>query len=216
MRRVASLVSAFLLVGCIQTKMEGYADRDLPARPLSHMVAYVSAPVSISNEIQASLASQASTHGLVSENALAIFPPTRAYSEQEIKRELLARGVDGVLLINVGDTGVLKEYTGTVFSGTFGGAYQRDSQWVRTGNTGTISTQGTYAGGWSGSSQPEYMAHRSTRFVAKLIEPSSNRILWTGEGQVRASGLLFVGDQAGATSTSAAIFNDLQAKGLLN
>jgi len=39
--------------------------------------------------------------------------------------------------------------------------------------------------------------------------------LWVGNGQVRAGGLLFVGDGASASSSVAAIFDDLQGKGII-
>jgi hypothetical protein len=215
MRCIALLLFATLLGGCIQTKMQSYADRELPQRPITRVVAYVSAPVSIANELQDSLSSQAAKYGIVSDNALYLFPPTRTYSQQEIQRDLAARGIDGVLLVNVGDTGIIKEYAGTFFSGTYSARYVGGSEITRQGNALNVSTVGFSNGSWSGSAEPEYRARRSTRFTAKLIEASSGRVLWTGEGQVNASGYLFVGDQAGASSTAAAIFEDLRAKKLL-
>jgi len=114
MRWAGGFLSIALLCSCTQTTIEGYADRELRSRALTHIVTYVSASTSISNETQASLTAQAARHGVTHDNAFYIFPPTHSYSEQEIKRELASRGVDGVLLVRVGDTRVTKEYAGTL------------------------------------------------------------------------------------------------------
>ncbi|SRR6266851_1858687 len=114
MRWAGGFLSIALLCSCTQTTIEGYADRELRSRALTHIVTYVSAPTSISNETQASLTAQAARHGVTHDNAFYIFPPTHSYSEQEIKRELASRGVDGVLLVRVGNTRVTKEYAGTL------------------------------------------------------------------------------------------------------
>lgn len=114
MRRAGCLMSIALLCSCTQTTIEGYADREFRSRALTHIVTYISGPTSISNEAQASLTEQAAKHGVIHDNAFFVLPPTHSYSEQEIKRELASRGVDGVLLIRVGNTRVIKEYAGTL------------------------------------------------------------------------------------------------------
>jgi len=48
--------------------------------------------------------------------------------DAEIKHDLAVQGVDAVLIVTVGDSGVVREYAGTVFSGTYsatviGGAF---------------------------------------------------------------------------------------------
>ena len=42
-----------------------------------------------------------------------------------------------------------------------------------------------------------------------------HRHLWVGNGQVNAGGLLFVGDGSSASTSVAAIFEDLQQKGII-
>ena len=42
-------VAAISLSGCITTSMRGYADRELPAKPVSRMVAYVAGPGSLAS-----------------------------------------------------------------------------------------------------------------------------------------------------------------------
>jgi hypothetical protein len=60
-----------------------------------------------------------------------------------------------------------------------------------------------------------YQYRRQANFSARLLEPSTGRNLWVGNGQVNAGGLLFVGDGASSSSSVASIFDDLQAKGIL-
>ena len=58
--------------------------------------------------------------------------------------------------------------------------------------------------------RPEHAA-----FTARLLEPATARNLWVGNGQVNAGGLLFVGDRTSASSSVAAIFDDLHQKGAI-
>jgi len=115
MRWVAGILCIALLGACTQTTLDTYADRGEASRYLTHIVAYVAAPVSISNEVQTSLNSEAARHGVTFDNASYLLPPTHAYTEQEVKRVLSSRGVDGVLLIRVGNSPAIKEYGGTLF-----------------------------------------------------------------------------------------------------
>jgi hypothetical protein len=195
--------------------MQGYADRQLPARPVSHVVAYVSAPLSITNALQSSIANEARRRGIVAEDALEVFPPTRRYLEAEIRRDLMTRGATAVLIVKVGDSGVIAQYAGTLFSGEYSGSTIGTGDITRTGNLATVSLQTTTSGAWTGTATPLYRHSRATAFVAQLIEPSTNRMLWTGQGVVSASGRLFVGDTVGASNAVRAIFEDLQSKGLV-
>ena len=52
-----------LLSGCITTAVQGYADRDLPARPIQHMAAYVVAPTALASSFQSSIAEEKSGVG---------------------------------------------------------------------------------------------------------------------------------------------------------
>src|SRR6266700_6711477 len=116
------LLAAVLLSGCIITSMQGYADRELPARPVQRIAAYVVAPPSLASSFQSSIVEQAAKRGVVAEDALLLLPPTRMYSDADIRKVLTERGVDAVLVINVGDSGEVKEYAGTFFQGSYSGS----------------------------------------------------------------------------------------------
>ena len=119
--------------------------------------------------------------GLNSRDMYDVLPPTRKYTDQEAKTLLAKVGIDAGLVIEVGDTGVQKEYAGTFFSGS-------------------VSGNPTFAT-FSGSSSPTYRYSRQTAFRAKLLEVRTGRSLWVGDGQARAGGLLFIGDGANAATT---------------
>jgi hypothetical protein len=59
---------------------------------------------------------------------------------------------------------------------------------------------------------PIYRPTRETTFSAKLIDPSTGRTLWVGNGDVKAGGKLFVGDETSASKAASAILEDLKAK----
>lgn len=196
-------LAAIALSACVTTDMQGYADRQLPQHPVQRIMALVAAPAALASNLQASIQQEARRHGVSAEDALNVFPPTRTYSDAEIKAELARESIDAVLVVTVGDTGIQREYAGTVFF----------SNGVATTNTmGMISTT---SGQMTTTASPTYRYHRQTTFQAKLIEASSNRVLWVGNGDVEAGGLLFVGNGVSSNSAATAIFNDLQGKGLI-
>jgi hypothetical protein len=196
--------------------MQGYADRQLPARPVSRIVAYVAGPnPPLVSSIQRSIAEEAHKRGISAEDALNLFPPTRTYSNAELQRGLAANGIDGVLVINVGDTGVQQQYAGTILSGQYQGSSSASGTANTFGNVSTVAVSGTSSGTMTATATPIYHYRRQTNFNARLLEPSTGRNLWVGNGQVNAGGLLFVGDGVSSSSSVAAVFDDLQAKGIL-
>lgn len=58
---------------------------------------------------------------MLAEDALTILPPTRHYTNAEVRKALAERGVDGVLLITVADSGVVSQYAGTIFQASYSG-----------------------------------------------------------------------------------------------
>jgi len=114
----ALTLAAMALSACVTTDMQGYADRQLPQHPVQRIVALVAAPGPLGSNLQSSIQQEAHRHGVVAEDALNVFPPTRTYSNAEVKAELARDGVDAVLVLTVGDTGIQREYAGTVFYST--------------------------------------------------------------------------------------------------
>jgi hypothetical protein len=152
---------------------------------------------------------------VLAEDALLILPPRRNYTTAEIQKALKSSGVDGVLVIKVGDSGIMSQYGGTYFQSQTNGNTSIDGTMTTYGNTSNIFLAGTSTQTTTGVSTPVYRDKRQTAFTAQLLEASSGRTLWVGNGQVNAGGLLFVGDGASASNSISAIFNDLTKKGLI-
>jgi hypothetical protein len=206
---------AFLLSGCITTAMQGYADRDLPARPIQRMAAYVVAPTALASSFQSSIAEEAAKRGVGAEDAYALLPPTRTYTDAEIRKVLAQSGVDAVLIINVGDTGVVKEYAGTFFQGQYSGSSEASGTVIGSGNFSNVALTGNSSGTMTGMSTPMHRYSRQTMFKARLVDPTTARNLWVGSGEVSAGGRLFVGNGSSAASSVSAIFDDLRAKKII-
>jgi hypothetical protein len=214
-------VAAFGLAGCTKTSMQGYADRDLPTNTLQHIAAYVAAPLPLATSMQASIGDEALKHGVSSEDALIILPPTRTYSDAEVRRALAERGVDGVLLITVADSGVVSQYAGTIFQSSYSGTVTANGTVTQVGNMSTVNLNGTVNGTTTGAATPLYRYSRKTQFTARLLDPKSGRTLWVGTGEVDTQGgtglisRLMVSDSVSSSNSIRAVFDDLQKKGLV-
>ncbi|MET3333152.1 hypothetical protein ABIF61_001676 [Bradyrhizobium japonicum] len=216
--RIVSILpclAAVLLSGCITTSMQGYADRDLPARPVKHIAAYVVAPTGLATSFQSSIAQEAAKRGILADDAYTLLPPTRSYNDAEIRKVLVASDIDAVLIINVGDTGVVREYAGTFFQTEYSGSTDMSGTVTRNGNVSSVALTGSTSGTVTGISSPIHRYSRQTAFKARLVEPATGRSLWVGSGEVSAGGRLFVGNGSSASSSATAIFDDLSAKRII-
>jgi hypothetical protein len=214
-RAVGAAFVAVSVGGCITTSMQGYADLNPASHPLQHIVAYVAAPPALASSIQENIADEAKKRGIFAEDAFSVLPPTRQYTDAEMRQLLSQRNVDGVLIIQVGDSGVQKEYTGTILTGQYSGVSSGSGTVNTFGNMSSVSLSGTSTGTMTATSSSTYRYSRKTAFTARLIEPATARNLWVGNGQVDAGGLLFVGNGMSASSSVSAIFDDLQKKGVI-
>lgn len=206
---------AFAASGCVTTSMQGYADKAPPSQPIAHVAALVTAPLPLAQSMQASLADEGAKLNVVVDDALTIFPPTRQYTDAEIKHELKDRGIDGVLVLNVGDSGVMQQYAGTMLSGSYSGLTTGMATANTYGGMTTASYQGVSTGSFIGSATPIYRSSRQTTFSAKLLDALTGRVLWIGNGQIDASGKLFVGTDTSASKAVGAILTDWQSKGIV-
>src|SRR6266480_1292562 len=149
---LAGLLAVVLLSGCITTSMQGYADRNLPARPVQRIAAYVVAPTALAASFQSSIAQEAAKRSIGAEDAYSLLPPTRNYTDAEIRKVMAEGSIDAVLIINVGDTGVIKEYAGTFFKGQYSGSTATGGTITRSGNFSNVSLTANSSGTMSGTS----------------------------------------------------------------
>jgi hypothetical protein len=201
--------------------MQGYADRELPRNTIQHIAAYVAASGPLASSMQASISEEARKRGILAEDALSILPPTRTYTDAEVRKVLAERGVDGVLIITVADSGVMSQYAGTIFQSNYSGSSSANGTITQMGNTSTLSLNGTSSGTTFGTATPTYRYSRHTEFSARLMDPKSERNLWIGKGEVNAGGgkgligRLIVADSVSSSNSIGAIFEDLQKKGVI-
>jgi hypothetical protein len=85
------------LSGCITTDMQGYADRQLPQQPIQRIAVLVAAQPGLASNLQSSLAQEGKKRGILVEDALLLLPPTRTYSDAEVKNQLVRDGINAVL-----------------------------------------------------------------------------------------------------------------------
>jgi hypothetical protein len=96
--------------------------------------------------MQEGVAEQARRHAVLAEDALTILPPTRRYTDAEVRKALAERGVDGVLLITVADTGVVSQYAGTIFQASCSGTTAATGTVMPMGNGATVKMNGMAQG----------------------------------------------------------------------
>src|ERR1700730_12546314 len=117
-RAACLALAAIALSACVTTATTG-VDGEVASRPGGRLVASVAGPGGLASSIQSGINIEARRRGLSAENALALLPPTRRYTDADIRQALADRGIDGVLVINVGDSGVPRQYAGTIFQGRY-------------------------------------------------------------------------------------------------
>ena len=203
----AAAISLFAtcLTGCasVSTNLQAYADREAPAHSIQSIAALVVAPAPFVLAVQSSLADEGKKQGVVVVDALTILPPTRLYTDPEIKKALAAESIDAVLLFNVGNSVIQSEYAGTFFNG------HAQSNSTVVGNS--VQTSGTV----TATATPITRQFRETDFTARLLDPTNGRVLWVGTGQISAKGRLALADSVSAGSSVQAIFADLKGKKLI-
>jgi hypothetical protein len=183
-----------MLSACASALVQGEGGLEAPVRPVTRLVAYVTGPDSVVSSFQANIAVEAAKRGLAAENALLLFPPTHAYADLQIRQGLAGRSIDGVLIINVGDAGVLRQYVGTIFQGR----------------------SAVSSGPAEAAIASVYGYPRQTTFAARLLDAATGRRFWEGAGQFGENKGLFSFDTGPTVSESVAlVFDDLQAKGVV-
>jgi hypothetical protein len=186
--------------------MQGYADLQPPPRPIQH-IAVIAPPALIS-----ALVNEASKRRLLLEDFNVVLPPTRQYTEAQVRKAMTDHGFDGVLAVDVmGDSGVQQRYAGTIVNSSYSGTFSGNAMIV--GNM--IYGTGTSSGTVTSTATPIYSYNRAITWQAGLSDPQTSRKFWVESGQTRAGGALFMSDATSASDAASAIFNDLEAKGLI-
>lgn len=196
-RAFCLVLAAMALSGCGAALLRGEASpheasQQLPPRPVRAIGAYVAGPDSLAAGFQANIAVEATRRGLTAENLAALFPPTHAYADAEIRQGLAARSIDSVMIIKIGDAPGRRQYAGTILQ-------ERSS--------GSGPTAAAVAA-VNGDPSP-------TTFSARLIDAASGRKLWDSDGQIASGAFSLFANGTTVEDAVAALFDDLQEKGMI-
>ena len=196
------LVSA-LLAACAPAEIQGYADPRPPERPVVSLAALVIADEALQSGSERELQRAATARHLAFVDARALAPPTRAYSDDEIRKELTAHGVDSLLEVTIGYTSARQTVEGGGLGRGFNlGVASGEAMKVQFGDRSTGLATGR-------------RTEKPVKFMARLFDLSSGRVVWVGSGQTAAAPEHLSQMIAVRTSVEA-IFRDLATKHLLD
>jgi hypothetical protein len=182
------------LSGCGSALLQSETSPQLSPRPVKAIGAYVAGPNSLAGSFQANIAIQGTRHGLTTDNISALFPPTRAYTDAEIRQGLAARSIDSVMIIRIGDAPGQRQYAGTI---------------LQERSVGSGGPTAAAIAAVNGNPNP-------STFSARLVDVASGRKLWDGgEGQIASGAYSLFANGATVEDAVAALFDDLQDKGMI-
>ena len=193
MRALCLALVAMALSGCGSALLQSETSPQLSPRPAMAIGAYVAGPNSLVGSFQANIAVQATRHGLTADNISALFPPTRAYTDVEIRQGLAARSIDSVMIIRIGDAPAQRQYAGTI---------------LQERSVGSGGPTAAAIAAVNGNPNP-------STFSARLVDVGSGRKLWGGEGQIAAGAYSLFANGTTVEDAVAALFDDLQEKGMI-
>ena len=193
MRAFCLALIAMALSGCGSALLQSETSPQLSPRPVRAIGAYVAGPNALAASFQANIAVEATRHGLTADNVSALFPPTRAYTNAEIRQGLAARSIDSVMIIRIGDAPGQRQYAGTILQERSVGSGGPTAAAIATVN---------------GNPTP-------STFSARLVDVASGRKLWDGEGQIASGAYSLFANGTTVEDAVATLFDDLQDKGMI-
>ena len=193
MRAFCLALIAMALSGCGSALLQSETSPQLSPRPVRAIGAYVAGPNSLAASFQANIAVEATRHGLTADNVSALFPPTRAYTNAEIRQGLAARSIDSVMIIRIGDAPGQRQYAGTI---------------LQERSVGSGGPTAAAIAAVNGNPNP-------STFSARLVDVASGRKLWDGEGQIASGAYSLFANGTTVEDAVATLFDDLQDKGMI-
>jgi hypothetical protein len=184
-------IAATLLLGaCASTRttpvITAFTDPDFTGHRYRRLV--VAADVSDlagRSSIETALVEELLEHGIAAERSLAIFPPTRQWSEQQRVEELQRRGIDGLLKVTLVKTWTTQDHIPQT-STTKVTRETKEKEKPRTGEEGK-ETKGTEEETITTTTQGGYdVTYDWSRHQAELIDIASGRVAWVGVGEAES------------------------------
>jgi len=95
-----SLLTA--LTGCITTEVKGYTDREYTGFRIGKVaVRAPNAGFAFGELVENSMVNAFRNRGVQAESFLAMFPPTREWTNEEVAKELIATGFDSIMYVTL-------------------------------------------------------------------------------------------------------------------
>lgn len=199
MKKTAGILFSILLIAtvvtsCIRTNIKGFTDRDFNGYKIKKVV--VRAPnsgFSLGEQIEASMVKEFAKKGVYAVSFLAMFPPTRDWTNGEVAQELAQKGFDSIMFVNLIGSDSSAQTVGYV-------------------NSGSVSVYGNNAF-YTNSTTAVTHVSRYTATRIKLYEAVSGRVIWIADSSTRSGGHLYVRDEAQAGSIASETITALDESG---
>lgn len=213
--RILALLLLPAATGCASATLTAFRDPAFADRRFERIAVfavgmYLDNAVAVENQVCANVAPSPCVSGK------SVLPPTRAYSDGEIREYLANARVDGVLIVALTDDQTASQYLRSIVSGS--------ASTVGT-QSGRMSIYGNNAY-WSGVAQTNTSArtvatpvygYRRTAFAAVgLFDRQTGNIAWRGDMRVSGQGALNVTDGVFISAASKEIAYRLKSAQLIH
>jgi hypothetical protein len=212
MHKWVFLFSSLLVTsGCVTTQVKGYTDSKYRGAIIGSVAVLAnSQDVGLSEAIESGLESSLKQYGVRTVRSQTILPPTRAYTEQEIRDSLTGNGIAALLIVNIAGSETSSETIGyntfgTATATTYGSAYA----------TGYNSAYYSGSTGITGSSQTYAVKRfdRNTIASSTLYDVQTGDVMWTSNSETKAGGALYMSDDTTGGDLAESIVKSLAESG---
>jgi len=211
-KHFAMFIIILIAAGCIKTQVRSYTDTKYTSYQIESVaILTISKDIGLSSAIEDSLSKMFTEANVVSVKSRDILPPTRGYSEEEIRNAFLSRGITSLIVVYVGGSSQTSQVIGQQ---TFGRAYTTASGSAYSlGNNAYGNATATTTS--SESSFPIVGHKRDTIADTKLYDIASGNVIWTAQSETEAGGSLFMSDTTTGNNLANKIGESLKSKGHL-
>ena len=188
------LVLPLFNTACVTTQVNGYTDNDFRGHKIKRIaVRAANANFAFAQILENDMMAEFKDEGIEAASFLALFPPTRDLTNEQVARALRAKGYDGIMYINL---------------------LGSDSKATTIGyiNTGSAYVYGNSAS-FSGTSTAMTAIRRYTSTRATLYDVASGHKIWIADTNTNAGGLLYQSDDTQAESIAEEIVDSLHKSG---
>jgi len=190
-----TLFSILLFIsGCIITKVKGYTDLDYQNYRIAKiMVRAPNVNFAFGELIEKSLIKEMKRKGVEAKSFLITFPPTRKWTNEQISKQLIHKGFDSIMYINLATSNSSSQVVG----------------YINTGNAYAYSNT-AYFGGTTVAIRA---FRRNTTARVTVYDIKSANVMWVGDALTKAQGSAFMQDKTTTDSLAKEVVKSLVTAG---